>query len=69
MLVTPTRRRLAGTGWVPGGRMRSMVVVMDIPDTEGVGPLLLRGPFTGVKELLGQDSVVALRFFPLWRGV
>lgn len=37
-----------------------MVVVVDVPDVERVGSVLLAGPFAGVEELLGQDPVVGL---------
>jgi hypothetical protein len=37
-----------------------MVVVVDVPDREGLRSVLLGGPFASVEKLLGQDAVVAL---------
>ncbi|SDJ19261.1 hypothetical protein SAMN05444695_11874 [Rhodococcus triatomae] len=38
--------------------MGSMVVVVDVPHSEGLRSLGLTGPVAGVEELLGQDAVV-----------
>lgn len=40
--------------------MRSMIVVVDIPDAQRLPALQVRGPFAGIAEFLGQDPVVAL---------
>ena len=43
-----------------GGSVWSTIVVVDVPDSDGVGALLFGGPGAGVEELFGEDSVVAL---------
>jgi hypothetical protein len=38
--------------------MGSMVVVVDVPDAEGVAALIFGDPAAGVEELFGDDPVV-----------
>lgn len=49
--------------------MWAVVVEVDVPDLEGVGSLLFRGPGARVKELLGKNAVVALDFSVVARCV
>jgi hypothetical protein len=37
-----------------------MVVVVDVPDGNGGGALVLAGELAGVEDLFGQDALVAL---------
>jgi hypothetical protein len=46
-----------------------MVVVVDVPDVDRVGSLLLAGPGVGIEELFGQDPLVALGLAVVARGV
>jgi hypothetical protein len=46
-----------------------MVVVVHVPDRQGVGAVLFAGPGVGVEEFLAQDAVVALDFAVVAWGV
>lgn len=39
--------------------MRSVVIVVNVPDFDGGAPLLLAGVFAGVEQFFGEDAVVA----------
>ncbi len=40
-------------------RMRSMIIVVNVPDFHGGVVLLLAGVFVGVEQFFGEDAVVA----------
>lgn len=42
--------------------MWPLIVVVGVPDAEGVCSLLLGDPLAGVEEFLGQDPVIAFDF-------
>ena len=48
-------------GWwlIPGGRIGSIVVVVDVPNAYCLSALLVGGPFAGVEEFLGRNPLVA----------
>src|SRR5690606_3013352 len=46
-----------------------MVVVVDVPDLQGLAALQLGGPDAGVEEFLGQDPLIAFDFAVVTRCV
>ena len=49
--------------------MRSVVIVVNIPDFDRGAPLLLAGVFAGVEQFFGEGAVVAFDFPVVFRRV
>jgi hypothetical protein len=54
---------------VAGGGVWSVVVVVDVPDLDGVGSFGFAGPDAGVEEFFGQGALIALDFAVVAWGV
>lgn len=49
--------------------MRSVVIVVNIPDFDGSAPLSFAGVLAGVQQFFGEDTVVAFDLPVMFRGV